>query len=373
MVIVWALLLVLVVLFVQYLIFHTFVFKNIGYTRKIKQKTVFEHEQCFLEEKIENNKRLWIPWLYVESQIDIHLQFGKQENLFVSTGTLYQNHASFFMLRGYQRITRTHKLTPVKRGVYVLTSVTLTSGDVLGFSKRALQLQLEQAHPLIVYPKPIIPHISINNRDYSLGDVIVKRFIMPDPFLIAGTREYVPGDTFKSINWNATARTQSLQINQYEYSSNKRLMILINCEDHEGMWKTVNNAEQIEDFIRYTSGITEQALREGIEVGFACNMPNLQSNEEFTVRLPQKGQAYWFTLLESLAYLKVERSIPFSEMMEQFVSYTSEPIEFVVFSGYWNEKLEAIAQQLRYKQHQIYHVPTADITLSQEPQRQVDM
>lgn len=366
MVIVWALLLVLAILFVQFLIFHNFVLKHISYSRQILQKTAFEYEHCYLEEKIENNKRLWIPWLYVESQIDIHLQFGKQENLFVSTGTHYQNHASFFMLRGYQRITRTHRLIPTKRGVYDLKTVTLTSGDVLGFSKRAMQLQLEQTHPLVVYPKPIIPQIRIDSRDYSLGDVIVKRFIMPDPFLIAGTRAYVPGDTFKSINWQATARTQALQTNQYEYSSNKRLMVLINCEDHEEMWKTVNNVEQIENYIRYTAGLTELALSEGIEAGFACNMPSLQGNEEITVVLPQKGQAYWYSILESLAQIKIERSLPFSDLMEQLLSYTSEPIEFVIFSTYWNDKLEALAQQLRYKQHQVYHVPAYDQTLDQD-------
>ena len=355
MVIFWALMMIILLVYVQYIVFHKLVLKKVHYERKFKQRTVFEEETVYLEEKIENRKRLLIPWLYVESMINVNLSFGKQENLFVSTGSLYQNHASFFMLRGYQRVIRTHYLKPKKRGFYHLQTVSLKSGDLLGFSQRVISYQMTDNEPLLVYPKPVVPTITIANRDLSLGDVIVKRLIMPDPFMKVGTRPYVPGDAIKAINWKATARTNELQINQFDYTSNKRLMVLINCEDHEKMWKTVNNVDMVENYIRYTSGLTERALREGMEAGYATNMCSHLS-EQSTIVLPQGGQAYWYTILESLAHLKVERTIPFNELLEQFLVYSSEPIEFVVFSSYWSDQLEHIAELLRHKSHQVYHI-----------------
>lgn len=359
MVIFWALVIVLCIGYIQFYIFHHFVLKHVYYERKFKQEAVFEHEPCYLEERIENRKRLWIPWLYVESLLDVHLTFGKQENLFVSTGTVYQNHASFFVLRGYSRITRTHSLVPIKRGVYRLNSVTLTSGDLLGFSKKVDNRSLIDERALIVYPKPELPIISVNNQDFSLGETVVKRFIMPDPFMKTGTRQYAPGDAIKHINWQATARSGELQINQFDYTSNKRLMVLINCEDHENMWKTVNNSQAVEAFIRYAAGITQQAIEDGIEAGLACNMPTIDSTEPL-IMTPKGGQAYWHSIVDQLARIKTERTHPFHELLESFIYAYSEPIEFIVLSSYWNEQCEYIADRLRAKQHQVYVLPLAD-------------
>jgi len=359
MVIFWTLVILSIISFIQYHLFKRFVLRHVHYERKFKQDAVFANEPCQLIEKIENRKRLLIPWLYVESLLDAHLTFGKQENLFVSSGTVYQNHASFFVLKGYNRITRTHRLIPIKRGVYYLQSVTLTSGDLLGFAKQVQHRQLHDQKPLIVYPDPQLPSYHMTNDDFSLGDTVVKRFMMPDPFMTAGIRQYVPGDAFKHINWQATARTHSLQVNQYDYTSNKKLMVLINCEDNENMWKTVTNTDTIEQLIRYAAGITKAALEQGYEAGIATNMHAIDSSQPAVIH-PIGGQSFWFVILEHLARLKIERAISFNALLESFVYDYTEPTVFIVLSCYWSEEQRMIAQQLIAKQHQLQVVSLAD-------------
>ena len=48
------------------------------------------------------------------------------------------------------------------------------------------------------------------------GDVLVKRWIMPDPFLVGGLREYRAGDPMRSVHWGASARTGRMQVKTYD-------------------------------------------------------------------------------------------------------------------------------------------------------------
>lgn len=47
-----------------------------------------------------------------------------------------------------------------------------------------------------------------------LGELPVKRWIVEDPFLTAGIREYSSGDSMGLVNWKATARTGVMQVHK---------------------------------------------------------------------------------------------------------------------------------------------------------------
>ena len=92
---------------------------------------------------------------------------------------------------------------------------------------------------LLVYPKPAL--VPIHELPYHSwqGDQSVRRWIISDPFIIAGVRGYQAGDTYKQINWKATAKTGTLQVHQYDFTADRRLMIYLNVDDAEGMWRSV--------------------------------------------------------------------------------------------------------------------------------------
>ena len=64
------------------------------------------------------------------------------------------------------------------------------------------------------------------------GDITVRRWINEDPFYPAGVREYRPGDEMRRINWKAVARTGDLQVNQFDYTADRKLYLLVS------MWKS---------------------------------------------------------------------------------------------------------------------------------------
>ena len=81
----------------------------------------------------------------------------------------------------------------------------MTAGDLLGikdpFSQNNLQANL------VVYPS-IIPmqEVPLPSHNWQ-GDISVRRWIVDDPFIISGVREYRAGDGMNQISWKATART----------------------------------------------------------------------------------------------------------------------------------------------------------------------
>ena len=143
---------------------------------------------------------------------------------------------------------------------------------------------------LLVYPR------LVNRDDIPLlssrwqGDVTVQRWIMPDPFLVSGAREYRYGDTMNSIHWKATARSQRLQVYNREFTADPRLLIVVNSQVTETMWDAVTDPELVEKALSYAATLAEHAVSRGVPVGFGYNgwLLNHQGFP-FTARLKAAG------------------------------------------------------------------------------------
>src|SRR5690606_27246567 len=153
MVIFWFIVIMIGIIGLQSYIVKKLVLHKLQYQRYFTELTCFQDEPISMVEVLENRKRLPIPWLYVESSLEASLQFSGQDNFSISKGEYDQNHGSFFTLSGYQRIRRTHRLTPRRRGIFQLKTVTLTSGDLFGASRISKQIPLKSK--IVVYPKPL--------------------------------------------------------------------------------------------------------------------------------------------------------------------------------------------------------------------------
>ena len=358
MVLIWFFLTALIIVIAQYYWYRRFVLRHVDYTRQFNTIVCFEDEEIEMIEQISNNKRLLIPWLYIESQLEASLKFGKSDNLAVNSGSHYQNHHSFFTLRGFTKVTRKHRITPVMRGKYKLNTVSVTSGDLIGLAKINRTIPLNGK--LTVYPKPkAIPLEKIPYHSWQ-GDVSVKRYILPDPFVVAGTRQYEAGDTFKQINWKATARAGSLQVHQYDFTANRKLMVVLNIDDREGMWRVVSNPAMIEDGIRYAAGITEEVIKQGMQAGFATNMRTAEQFESLYIS-PNSGETHWLSMLDAMATLELERTESFSDLLDAIIASKVSYTDFLLISSYWNEDLEAQLRLLRSNNNAALCLQLADM------------
>jgi uncharacterized protein (DUF58 family) len=341
----WFLVVAIVVILAQGYIFGKLAGRSMKVERFFSQRACFPGDEVEMVERISNEKLMPIPWLRLESLVHANLRFQNQPNLAISEGSMFQNHRSLFSMLPYTRINRRPRITCLKRGCYRLNTATLTLGDALGVHKSSVQLSLFAE--LLVYPEPAkleeleLPHYS------WLGDYTVRRWIMEDPFMIAGVREYRYGDTLSGINWKATARNGRLQVYQRDYTAEHKLIIYVNVEDHEKMWDQVNDEELIERGISLAAGFAKLALDRGVETGFASNGHTVDDPKEPIRVEPRNGAGQMELLLESMARLVVERSVPFDVLLEQETDRGLSGCDLLIISAYRGEKMEAPIERLR--------------------------
>lgn len=319
--------------------------KGVSYTRFFSKEAVFEGQSLEMVEVISNEKPLPLPWLRLESSIAAGINFGRQANLDVYKGDLYQNHISLFFLRPYRQITRRHEVVCSRRGLYRLESATLTTGDPLGMVTKVKKFELNLE--LLVYPRiRTVPELPLPNHSW-LGELAVRRWIVEDPFLTAGTREYRPGDPLRSVNWKATARTGTVQVHRRDYTADHRLLLCLNVESSETMWRNILDVDRIELGISFAASVAAYALKNGLETGLICN-GRLGDGPREPVRIEPSGEAgqlEW--LLNHLARIVLDRTVTMSRLLEEAVETGVRDTDFLIISCHRGDKLEMLAQQLR--------------------------
>lgn len=323
------------------LILHWFALKGLQCARRFSVPAAHEGETVEVIEVVRNDRPLLIPWLRLESRISPHLRFGRQDNLGVS-GEMY--HRSLFMLMPYQQITRRHKVRLMHRGAYDIGNATLTAGDLLGFS--CVGQEQRMSVPILVYPKLLAPEEMPAPFYRLLGESIVPRQLLQDPFLVNGIRPYQLRDNVRDIHWAATARTGELQVRTHDFTAQTRLMVIVNGQLSHHQWGQLMDYEQgpVEHAISVAATLCVDALRQGLPCGMAANMP-MGDSEECTVLPPDAGAAREEELLAAFARLRVKFIKSFHEFLDELLTLSG--VDFLILSAYESEEIRQRMDALR--------------------------
>lgn len=260
----------------QAFVLGRFSVSRIRYTRRFEVTECYAGDTIELVEVVENHKLLPVPWLRVESVIDAAIRFQTEEAVHIHEGQRTQYHKSLFTLGPFRRIRRRHKVICMKRGVYRLASVTVTGGDMLGIAEQSRRYPVEAE--IVVYPAVVgMEEVPLPSHGWQ-GDITVRRWLVDDPFTVAGVREYRSGDPMKMIHWKASARAGSLQVYRREFTAERRLMVMLNVEDRETTRDLVHHEDLIERGISWAATIISDAIRRGVPAGFGHNGYRLEDS-----------------------------------------------------------------------------------------------
>ncbi|KAB8132333.1 DUF58 domain-containing protein [Gracilibacillus oryzae] len=344
----WIIFVLLIIILLQGMIYNKWGLKGITYKREFKQKTVFEGETIEMVDQIVNRKLLPIPWIRLESKISQHLVTEALEN---KAGGEEVFHRSLFSLLPYQKITRTHHLTAMKRGYYPLDTVSVTTGDAIGFGESFDSIEASTA--VTVYPKIVaIDEIPLPSHSW-LGDISVKRWIIEDPFLHAGVRVYRAGDPLNTINWKATARSQKMQVNKKDYTADHHLMIYVNFDTNEDIRLPIENPERLEEALSYAASLAAYTIEQGIATGFGCNgyfvepFTNTLERIKPSIRVgPSSSGSQLDYILDTIAKVKMDRSRNFRAFLEEDIEQELSDTDIILFTRQVSEKVEQKIAQL---------------------------
>jgi uncharacterized protein (DUF58 family) len=201
------------------------IFTGITYDMKPSVSMVEVDEEFFLESTIVNSKRLPITSLKTSELMPSEIVFEDKSNQLttIDIGKVLTS-TTYAMPR--QKLTRSTKVSLPHRGRYFFYGANLTAGSFLGLSTREKRIRL--LHEVILPPKPAQSVELEKMLATYLGDVSVTRFILEDPILTVGFREYTGREPMRSISWKQTAVAGELMVKNYDHTLDLTVTIILN-------------------------------------------------------------------------------------------------------------------------------------------------
>lgn len=243
---------------------------------------IYEGDESTLKEVVINDKHLPVLAVDVRLAISRNLKFisNAKENSTISDQTYKRDVFSFL---GRQQITRKLRFVGEKRGLYEFSEVDVSGYDF--FLRYIGRVTLPQDVSLFVYPKIVsAERINLICQDIS-GMVISQVKLNPDPFEFYGIREYVNTDPMNHINWKASARTDTLMVNQFDSTTTINLQILLELEDL-GIWK---KEELQEESIRIAAALASRIVSKNMPVTLVSNALDYQTDEMIDIYMAAGG------------------------------------------------------------------------------------
>lgn len=157
-------------------------------------------------------------------------------------------------------ITRTVRFSLSERGIYTVGKYRMAAGDLLGFREEAVE---GPGKKVVVMPHRSRDPVVLKTLGGFLGDLSVRRFLLEDPILTVGFREYTGREPQKAISWTRTAIAGSLQVKQYDHTAQQTASVLLDTSDA--------SPEQIEACFRLARSACEALEKQKIPFSFRTN------------------------------------------------------------------------------------------------------
>lgn len=313
---------------------------NKGITTELEfsVEEAYPGEQAFITETVTNHNWLPLPMINVKFAIDRSLVFEDSiENTSVSD-QCYK--CDVFSMLFFQKITRKLPFTCTKRGYYNIKELDVVSTDL--FMKNVVSVTYPVQRSLTVFPKPLSSEQIDIPYNRIMGTILTRRYTYEDPFEFRSIREYQTYDTMRSINWNASAKTGDLKVNQYENTSCQEVYLLLNLED-EGIWEY----EEIkEKSISLVCSLAFRLTQQGVGVGIISNGLDIVTEKELYIE-SGSDEGHRKTIVTQLSRINLKKKMrDFAQLLEEKQSQIQDGSLLVMVSACKKDKLQEVYGRL---------------------------
>ena len=271
------------------------------------KQVITENDTAHLTEIISNHNFLPIPTLWVKFAFHRSLIFKDKENVSRSD-KCYKN--DIFSIYFYQRITKNLTFTASRRGFFKIDRVDIVASNLIFSDSLVCSCPCDTS--LMVCPRLTdTERMTIPFRQI-MGEIDTNRFSYEDPFEFAGIRPYTNGDSFKDINWSATARTNSLQTNVHAHTVKQEVCFIYNPE-LDGM---LEDEDLCEENIRIIATLATMLTNEGINISFHTTAKDIITGENASLSAGV-GKQHLNNLFATLARIDLTAS---RDKFEKYIS-----------------------------------------------------
>jgi len=332
--------LVMLFFLAELLFYKKLLLKKIEYKLSFSKTEAFEGDDMFVDEEIYNKKPIAIPWIKADIHSSKYLEFAGASSTIVDQRRIV---TSGFILRGYQKTKRRWYMKCTRRGVFNIENATISCGDLLGLVTESKPMPINIT--LTVYPGTInINEMFFSSKDI-MGEAIVKRFILDDPFIVRGTRDYVPGDTINKINWKATARHNKLMVKENDFTTKVGITVLFNIQSDYNEFNFVKDRDVIEFGIKAVSTILNRGFKNNTPIRFGTNGFIIDNEKDMIFTKQGSSQEHAMELLNILAKLVLKNIRNFEIYLERIEEKLINTQVFIV-TAYINEEMINAARKI---------------------------
>lgn len=287
---------------------------GVEYRRRFSQTRAFFGEEIELTIEVVNRKPLPLAWLEVEDELPAELSL-LQGRTSVSHKPARVVLANLFALRWYERVRRRYRLRCDARGYHAFGPAVLRSGDLFGFVRRELTVEAEDH--LLVYPRVVpLGQLGLPAAD-PFGDRHTRQWLFVDPQRSVGVREYTPGDSPRRIHWQATARTQRLQVKLFEPTTTHQVVVFLNLNTFGDYWWWLGfNRDLLELSVTVAASLASWAVEHGYQLGLCAN-GNARLADQTVSIAPSRDPRQLTQVLEALARVLPFATVPLPELLRE--------------------------------------------------------
>lgn len=260
------------------------------------------------------------------------------------------------MIGGRESRTYLARTRLVQRGVYPLGPTVLSSGDLFGLFPASRTFPSKES--LLVYPMMFEIDNFPNPPGLLPGGEALRRRTTQITANVSGVREYAPGDPLNRIHWLSTARRDRLMAKEFELDPLAEAWIMVDANrnvhidkpwdwEQDGSQDVYRRRRRFElppATIEYAVSIAASLARYYLQRGRAVGL--VYENSSLAILPPDRGGRQLSKVLESLAMLQADGSMPLHGLIEVQARYIQRGSSVVLITSSNSEKLFAATDLL---------------------------
>lgn len=285
---------------------------NVGFDTGVSQIAVDPDEDFEIVSVLSNGGRMPVFFLRVQElwPADIAV-LGEGLDLRADRDMTRLNYSCYLWPR--QRLERRVRASLPRRGRYFLRGANLSGGDFIGMAETHEHVALMRE--IVVMPRPAAAPGLPETLGGYLGMRSVNRFVMEDPVLTLGFREYTGREPQKAISWPVSARSGRLMVKKYDYTLEQSVTVLLNVEC--GDESAGPDAARIEACFSLARSVCEELEEKGVQYSFLTNATAAGAVGLWSDIYDGLGQSHLYAILEGLGRATYGRAEPFAETLER--------------------------------------------------------
>lgn len=259
---------------------------------------------------LQNKGRRFVPFLRVRECFEKSFQplEGAYRVALDHLGLQYVEFTTW--LRPRQQLTRSIPVTIGSRGRYVLKDMTLFGGDFLGLNEE--YRNFGRFNEVVVAPYPAAS-VKLNDMFGGfMGEVSVSRFILEDPVLTLGYREYTGREPIKMISWTQSARGSGLMVKKNDYTLEPSVSVLLNVDT-----ATEDSEALLEQCFSLARSVCDLLEKRGVKYTFSTNSILAGKIIDPGAAAEGLGRRHFMGILEQLGRATGSAAISLEQLLEK--------------------------------------------------------